>query len=98
MLALGIRRRTIIAGAVAESTLIGVLGTAIGLVGGWFTLGWVIDVTSRTVPEVGLDPRIDAGTVGVTLLLGIVAVGLAPIALTRRVGRIDIPSSIRTVE
>ncbi len=98
MLAIGMRTRTIISTAMAESTLIGMLGTILGLIGGWFALGWVIHVASQTLPDLGLDRTIHLGTYTVAALVGVVAVGLAPILLTRRVSRINIPATIRTVE
>lgn len=97
-LAIGMRTRTIIGGLVAESTLIGLLSTALGLIGGWLALGWVVRVAGETFPDLGLDPSLHPGTLAVAAAAGIVAVGLAPVLLTRSVNRIDVAAAIRTVE
>ncbi len=98
MLAIGMRVRTIIGTAVAESTLIGIAGTILGLVGGWFALGWVIHTASQTLPDLDLTRTIHPGTLILVTIIGVIAVGLAPTLLTRRIARINIPATIRTVE
>jgi putative ABC transport system permease protein len=98
MLAIGIRTRTIVATAMAESTLIGMVGTLVGLAGGWFALGWVIQVADETLPDIALRRTISPGTVMVAFVIGVIAVGLAPILLTRRVARINIAATIGTVD
>jgi putative ABC transport system permease protein len=98
MLAIGMRTRTIITTAIAESTLIGIAGTILGMLGGWFALGWVLHVAGQTLPDLGLERTIHPGTLALTAIIGVVAVGLAPALLTRRIAHTNIPATIRTVE
>ena len=77
----------------------GTLATAAGLAGGVAVLGWVTGTLSRDVfPELGVATTLSAGTVITALLVGVAAVALAPLAGSRRLRRMDVPSTLRVVE
>lgn len=99
MLAFGVRPGRIVRLMMAEGAVVGVLGTAIGVVAGYAVTVWVMTrELERTVPYLGVDVSLSLGTVLVALALGVVAAGLAPIITWRRLRRLDVPSTLRLVE
>ncbi len=99
MLAYGIRIRTIMRVAVVESAIIGAVGTALGLVGGWIMLRWTIDVLfPRVLPDIRLDAVLTNTSLAMVIALGIVAVAVAPLFTIRKLRRMDIPSTLRVME
>jgi putative ABC transport system permease protein len=99
MLAFGTPLRRTVGNTVIESTLIGTLGTVVGLGLGFAILGWIINVVSRdTYPELGIPVTLAPGSIATAAALGIVAVGLAPLLSVRRLRNVDIPSTLRVVE
>ena len=99
MLAYGIRVRTIMRIAVIESAIIGAIGTALGLVGGWILLRWTVDVLfPRVLPDVRLDAVLTTNSLAIVIALGIVAVAVAPLFTIRKLRRMDIPSTLRVME
>jgi putative ABC transport system permease protein len=51
-----------------------------------------------TMPDMGLDVAISAGTVVTAIALGVLAVAIAPLLTVRRLRRMDIPGTLRVVE
>jgi putative ABC transport system permease protein len=51
-----------------------------------------------TIPELGIVPEVAAGTLATAVVLGVVAVALAPLLTVRKLRRMDIPSTLRVVE
>ncbi|WP_230202990.1 ABC transporter permease [Parafrankia discariae] len=99
MLAFGLAPGRVLALAVAESALIGLLGTLIGLVAGYWTLRWSVEVLlADTLPDLGIRAVLSVPTLLTTLLLGVVAVAVAPLLSARRVRRMDVPSTLRVIE
>jgi putative ABC transport system permease protein len=99
MLAFGTQPRSILRNAVVESTLIGTLGTIVGLALGLAILGWIVNVSAQEVaPELGLDVTLSTGSLATVAAVGIVAVGLSPLLGARRLEKMDIPSTLRVVE
>jgi putative ABC transport system permease protein len=99
MFAFGLGPRVPIGVAMGESLVVGVIGTAIGMVLGIVMLGWIVNVQfPDVVPDVGARIVISAGTLGWAALAGIVAVALAPLLTLPRVRRMDVPSSLRVME
>jgi putative ABC transport system permease protein len=98
MLAYGLPVRTILRIAVVESGILGLLGTAIGIAGGIGVLGWLLASLHETMPEVGITTSIAPATIAVSLVLGVLAVGAAPLLTARRLVRMDVPSALRTLE
>jgi putative ABC transport system permease protein len=99
MFAFGVRRHTVITMGVVESTVVGVLGTLAGVLGGYVVMSWIFgSLLPRAVPDVRIDPYLSP-TTGITLFaLGVLVVGLAPVLNVRRVRRMDIPATLRVVE
>jgi putative ABC transport system permease protein len=99
MFSFGLPTRTVMALTIAESLVIGVLGTAIGIVFGRVLLAWLVRVLlPTTVPDLYIQIDVASSTYLTAALLGVVAVGLAPLLTYRRLRRMDIPSTLRVVE
>jgi putative ABC transport system permease protein len=66
---------------------------------GVLVVRWVVTTTMRTtMPDLGLDVAISAGTVVIAIALGMLAVAIAPLLTLRRLRRMDIPGTLRVVE
>jgi putative ABC transport system permease protein len=99
MFAFGIPARRVITATVVESTIIGILGTIAGLGFGLLVLGWVMTaVTAEVFPDLGTVISLAPATIATAAIVGIAAVGLAPLLGARRLTRMDIPSTLRVVE
>jgi putative ABC transport system permease protein len=99
MFAFGVRVRTALRMAITESLVIGVIATVLGIIGGLAMLWWVTSqLLSTTVPEFGVDIVLNPGTILLAVLLGTVAVALAPVFTIRRMRRMDLPGTLRLVE
>lgn len=99
MLAFGIPVWTVLRMAVVESLAIGVLGTILGLGGGYLMLLWTVEVLlPQTLPDVTLQSTLSLASLGIVLALGIVAVAAAPLFTMRRLLRMNIPSTLRVME
>jgi putative ABC transport system permease protein len=53
---------------------------------------------SDTYPDLGMRTALARGSIATTLIVGVVAVTLAPLLTYRRLRRMDIPSTLRVVE
>ena len=99
MFAYGVPPSRVLRGSVAESIMIGILGTALGIAVGHAVLGWVVHgIMPDTLPDAGTLVAVAPATYGLAVLAGTVAVALAPLLTIRRVRGIDIPSTLRVVE
>jgi putative ABC transport system permease protein len=84
---------------VVESFIIGVIGTAAGLAGGYLLLDWLNrSLLPTTVPDIGIVTAVATSTVVLALLMGVLAVAIAPVLTLRKLLRMDIPSTLRVVE
>jgi putative ABC transport system permease protein len=99
MMAFGLPIRTVLGLITAESVLVGLLGTVIGLGAGYGLLAWLTATTIRSVmPEIGVTAMVSAGTVTAALLLGAGTVAAAPLFTLRRLRRTDVPATLRVAE
>ncbi len=99
MLAFGLPVRRVMASAVTESALIGLVGTAIGILGGFGMVVWLVyHQLPSSMPDFGLDPAVSPQTLVIAAGLGIVAVALAPLLTWRRLTRMNLPATLRVVE
>jgi putative ABC transport system permease protein len=99
LFAFGLPLRRVLALETAEGALLGALGTAVGVAVGLLVVRWVIATTvSSTMPEIGMDVAVSGGTVVAAVLLGVVAVAVAPLLTARRLRHMDIPGTLRVVE
>ena len=99
LFAFGMPVRRAVALETVEGLLIGLLGTAVGVGLGLLLNRWVIASSwSNTMPEVGIDIVVSTTTVLTAVVLGVIAVGVAPLLTVRRIRRMDIPGTLRVVE
>lgn len=99
MFAFGVRVRTALRLAMTESLIIGLGATILGILGGLGMLWWVTSrLLSTTVPEFGVDIVLDPTTLALAVVMGVLAVALAPVFTMRRMRRMDLPGTLRLVE
>ena len=99
MFAFGVPLRTVVLGLVAESALIGVAATIVGIGLGLGLLGWITGtLLPTTLPELAVEPVVGVSTYVAAAVLGVVAVAVAPLLTVRRLRRMDLPSTLRVVE
>jgi putative ABC transport system permease protein len=99
MLAFGLPPRVVLAMVTLESVITGLLGTALGVLAGRGVLQWMTAVQlDDTMPDLGVVAFVSTGTIATAFVLGVVAVGAAPLLAGRRVRHVDIPSTLRVLE
>jgi putative ABC transport system permease protein len=99
MFAFGTRIRTALRMTMTENLIIGLLGTALGIGLGWFLLNTtLLEMWERDAPELSTVMSVSPSTYGWAVLIGVVVVTVTPIFLTRRLTKMDIPSTLRVVE
>jgi putative ABC transport system permease protein len=99
LFAFGLPLRRVVALETAEGLLIGALGTAMGIGAGTLVVRWLATATmASTMPEVGMEVAVSGGTVVSAIVMGVLAVGIAPLLTVRRLQRMDIPGTLRVVE
>jgi len=99
MFAFGVSRRRALGLAMAEGALLGLLSTALGLAAGYGLVRWFVgSVFPRTAPDIGLLLWLTPQTLAVVAAMGVAAVALAPLLTARRMGRMDLPGTLRVME
>jgi putative ABC transport system permease protein len=99
MFAFGVRVRTALRMATTESFVVGVVATALGILGGLVMVWWMTQqLLAETLPEYALEVTARGATLGFVAAVGIVAVTIGPIFTVRRMRRMDLPSKLRLVE
>jgi putative ABC transport system permease protein len=99
MLAFGLKPRTVIGLAIREAMTIGVLATIIGVAAGLLAETWLIDSFSqKTLPEFDIVVDLSGTSIVIALIVGVVAAGLSPLFLARKVRRMNLPDTLRLVE
>jgi putative ABC transport system permease protein len=98
MFAFGVPPATVMGTSVVENALIGLVGTLVGIAGGYAGLGYIVSGFDDVSPDLLVEAALSARTVLVTLGLGVLVVALAPLLGARRSRRMDIPASLRVVE
>lgn len=99
MLAFGVTPGRATRLAITESLLTGLLGTLVGIAGGYLLVSYVVNSTlPETLPDLGMVIHLTAGSALVAAAVGILAVSLAPLLGARRISRMDIPSTLRVME
>jgi putative ABC transport system permease protein len=62
-------------------------------------LSWLIgELLPTTLPHLEIVTALAGQTIAIAVVLGVVAVGLAPVLTVRKLRRMDIPSTLRVVE
>ena len=99
MFAYGLPVRAVMGMAIIESAILGLIATALGLVGGYLLLQWVVIVLiPATMPDLGIVALIKPTTLAVAVALGVAAVAIAPILTLGRLRKMDVPSTLRVME
>jgi putative ABC transport system permease protein len=99
LFAIGMSRRRVIVLEMAEGLMYGLLGTAAGLAVGHLVVRWIVtSVVSSTMPEMGMEAVMSGTTVLTAVVMGVVAVAVAPLLTVRRLRRMDVPGTLRVVE
>jgi putative ABC transport system permease protein len=99
LFAFGLPLRRVVVLETVEGLLIGALGTAVGIGAGTLVVRWLATTTmARTMPEVGMQVAVSGATLVAAVVLGVLAVGIAPLLTLRRLRRMDIPGTLRVVE
>jgi putative ABC transport system permease protein len=99
MFAYGVPVGRVLVNTVVESVIVGALGTAIGIGLGHAIVGYITRfMLPGTLPDVAIDPAVSTTTIWSAVVLGIVAVSIAPLFTVRRMRRMDIPATLRVVE
>lgn len=99
MFAFGTRVRTALRMAVVENLITGVLGTALGIGLGWLLLNTMLLAQfERDAPEMNTLVTVSPATYGWAVLIGVIVVAVTPLLMSRRLTRMDIPSTLRVVE
>ena len=99
MLAFGVTPGRVVRLLMVESLVLAVLGTGLGVVGGWALARWIVErVVSATVPEIGISTYLSTTSLVGSALLGVVAVALGPLLVTRRIRHLDVPATLRVME
>jgi putative ABC transport system permease protein len=99
LFAFGVPVRSGLRIAVVESVVVGVLGTALGILAGAAVVSWTMnDLLGETLPDLGAVVTLSPVSIATAVVLGVGAVALAPLLTLRRLRRMDIPATLRVVE
>jgi putative ABC transport system permease protein len=99
MFAFGLPIRTVTRMQIVENLIIGVCGTVVGVILGWFALNaLLVQRIEQQLEDFGLIVTIAPLTLAVSLLLGVLVVGLTPLLSIQRMRKMDIPSTLRVME
>jgi ABC-type antimicrobial peptide transport system permease subunit len=91
--------RTAIRMAVIENLITGIMGTALGIGLGWLMLSTtLLTMFERDAPDLSTTMSVSRATYGWAVLIGVIVVAVTPVFLTRRLTKMDIPSTLRVVE
>ena len=99
MFAFGLPIRTVTRMQVLENLIVGVLGTVVGVIVGWYVLNAVLAArVEDQLADFKFVVVISPETLAISILLGILVVALTPLLSIRRMARMDIPSTLRVME
>ena len=99
MFAFGTRVRTVIRMAITENLITGILGTVLGIGLGWLLLSTtLLAMFEHDAPEMNTILSVSPATYAWAILIGVIVVGVTPVFLTRRLIKMDIPSTLRVIE
>jgi putative ABC transport system permease protein len=99
MFAFGLSTGSVLRMAITESAMVGMLGTAGGLLAGWLLLGWLVtSLIPQAYPDLGIVTYVAPSTLVTAVALGVFAVAVAPTFTLRKLRRMDIPSTLRVTE
>lgn len=99
MFAFGLRIRTVTRMQMLENFIIGVLGTLVGVVLGWYALNaMLVSRMEEQLEDMQLIVTVAPATLVLSMALGILVVALTPLLSIRRMARMNIPDTLRVME
>jgi putative ABC transport system permease protein len=99
MFAFGLPVGRVIRMSMIESAIIGLLGTALGIVFGFALVHAIVaTIIPDTLPELGIDVAIAPATIATAAVMGVAAVAVAPLFTARRLFRMPVPETLRVQE
>ncbi len=99
MFAFGLPIRTVTRMQITENLITGLVGTLLGIALGWVVLTQLIAAyTEEQLADFDLIVTISVGTLGVSVLLGVLVVALTPLLSIRTMLKMDVPSTLRVME
>jgi putative ABC transport system permease protein len=99
MFAFGLPVRAVVGVSVAENAIAGAAGTLLGIGLGYGLLFWIVhSLVPESFPEIGMVVAVAPGTYGAAVVVGLVALALAPFLTLRRLLRMDVSATLRVVE
>jgi putative ABC transport system permease protein len=99
LFAFGFPMRRVLTLEVVEGLLYGLLGTALGVGIGAAIVRWMArNLLTTTMPDLRLIVTVSPATVATAIVLGVVAVAVAPLLTARKIRRMDVPGTLRVVE
>ncbi len=99
MFAYGLPIRKVLFIEMGENLILGVIGTAVGGILGWWVLKQMMLTRMETMlEEIQFIITISPFSIFAAVVLGVVVVGITPLICVRKLHRIDIPSTLRVLE
>ncbi len=99
MRAFGLPVRSVMGVVVKESVVVGVFATAIGLLAGALILEWMLEsLAENSLPDLGISVYLAPQTLVIALVVGVIAVAVAPLFLVRSLRRMNVPDTLRVME
>jgi putative ABC transport system permease protein len=99
MLAFGLTGRRVLGVLMRENTVVGILGTGLGLLVGLALLHWITGhLVTETFPDLAVAPVVGAATAAAAACAGVLAAAVAPVAVARGIRSMDVPSALRVME
>ncbi len=99
MRAFGLPVRSVMGVVIKESVLVGVAATGVGLLSGVLILDWMLrNLAERSLPDFGITTYLSPMTLVIALVVGVLAVAIAPLFLVRGVRRMNLPDTLRVME
>jgi putative ABC transport system permease protein len=99
MFAFGLPLRTVTRMQMLENLIIGVLGTIIGVLMGWFALNTMLAArVEEQLEDFKFIVTISPSTLIISIILGILVVSLTPILAVRKMRKMNIPDTLRVME
>jgi putative ABC transport system permease protein len=100
MFAFGVTRRRVVGMLMTENFIVGLIATLLGIGLGLLILQWFIEVQApETMPDLQLPLVIGWDVVAWSIVVGVVAVALAPLLTApRKLRRMNIPDTLRVME
>jgi putative ABC transport system permease protein len=69
------------------------------MLAGWLLLDWLVtSLLPETFPDLGIITAVSGTTWLTAVVLGVVAVTIAPLFTVRKLRRMDVPSTLRVME